>query len=100
MPQFVSLVWRFVQTPTPPSTVQRVWPDGQPHTPAAQVAPKPQLLPHMPQCAAVLWRFTHWPPHSDDPTKQTHTPPTHDRPLVQALLQMPQFCVFVWRFTH
>ena len=64
IPQLLLLVCRFTQKeppppPPPPPPVQRVWPVGQEQTPAVQVEPKPQLMPHIPQLLALVCRLTH-----------------------------------------
>jgi hypothetical protein len=56
LPQwFGSLV---VSTQTP---LQSLWPGGQTHMPPAQLAPVGHALPHLPQSALSVCRFTHWP---------------------------------------
>ena len=62
---------RSTQTP-----LQLVWPDAQ-QIPLWQVAPAPscvtQLVPHEPQLAPSVWKFTHAPLH----TEPQHEPAMH-----------------------
>jgi hypothetical protein len=71
------------------------------HVPPMHVWPAWQRLPHDPQLAPLVWRFTHAPAQLVSPLPHTRvqTPLTHDCPAAQALPQAPQLAVLDCRST-
>lgn len=80
--------------------MQNVSPVLQVQTPLLQVRPPVHALLHAPQCDGLLFKNTHWLPHTTCPAwGQLHTPATHwKRGGLQTLLQLPQLSRSVWRF--
>ena len=65
---------------------------GVVHTPATQVCPLAQALPHAPQFVALVRTSVQTPPHTRLGEVQgvVHTPATQVCPVAQALSQRPQ----------
>jgi hypothetical protein len=55
-------------------------------------------VPQAPQLVALVWMFTHVPPHIVVPVGQTQAPAEHTRPRGQALPQAPQWAAVFARF--
>jgi hypothetical protein len=61
------------------------------HVPVEQTAVAPHFVPHVPQFAGSVTRFTHWPLHVTEPWGQLHLPFVHAWPPLHVTPQAPQF---------
>jgi hypothetical protein len=75
-------------------------PVAQAHAEFVHTWPVPQALPHMPQLAALVARFTQLVPQAVWPLGQPQEPPLQTVLPLQALPHMPQFCWLVLRSTQ
>jgi hypothetical protein len=68
--------------------------DGSWHVPPEHVWPAAHGVPHAPQCAASVCRFTQWPLQSSRPVLQpaAQWPASQTWPVVHAVVQSPQCC--------
>ena len=57
--------------------------------PAVQVAPDGQTVPHVPQLAVSVWRFTQRPLQSVVPVGHWHVPPVHTCVLLVHIVPVP-----------
>ena len=85
VPQLLPSVVRFLHVP-----LQAVWPVGQVHTPATQVAPVAHMLLHAPQFTVLDWVSLHVPPQSAMPVAHRHALCQHCMSARQVLPQQPQ----------
>jgi hypothetical protein len=68
-PQWAGSVWVLAQ-----ALAQSVWPAGHAQTPAVQLRPVPQAVPHVPQLVALVIVLTHWLAHEVSPALHVHLP--------------------------